>query len=334
MSLRNRNFLSTQDWSLEELEQVLESAARMKRREHGKPLAGKSLAMLFFNPSLRTRSSFELGMVQLGGHAIALAPGRDAWPMEARPGVVMDGEAEEHIQEAANVLSRYFDAIAVRSFPKFQDWNEDKQDRVLRAFVRWASRPVLNMETIVHPCQELALMLAIREKLGEPAKKNFLLTWTWHPKGLNTAVANSAALISSRFGMNLTILRPPGYDLDPMFMDQVRENVRSSGARLTVTDQIESAYAGADFVYAKSWGNLNYYGNWEEERKIREPLRHFIVDETKMARTNNAYFSHCLPMRRNVKVTDAVADGPRSLLYVEAENRLHVQKALLAEILG
>ncbi|MBI5368754.1 MAG: N-acetylornithine carbamoyltransferase [Planctomycetes bacterium] len=335
MNLKNRSFLSTQDWSLDELSHILDLAEKMKRSGHGRPLSGKSLAMLFFNPSLRTRSSFELGMYQLGGHAVCLAPGKDAWPLEPRPGVVMDGEAEEHVQEAAAVLSRFFDAISIRCFPKFQDWSEDRQDRMIRAFARWATKPIINMETIVHPCQELALMLSIKEKLGLPARKNFLLTWTYHPKGLNTAVANSAALIASRFGMNVTILRPSAdFDLDPMFMDQVKDNVKASGARLTVTDSIDGAYTGADFVYAKSWGAIKYFGRWEEEKKIREPLKHFIVDQKKMELTNDAYFSHCLPMRRNVKATDEVADSPRSLIHHEAENRIHVQKALLAEILG
>ncbi len=333
-SMKGRSFLSTQDWTREELGYVLDLATKMKREGHGKPLLGKAIALLFFNPSLRTRSSFELGMFQLGGHAVVLAPGKDAWPIEPREGVVMDGEAEEHMKEAAGVLSRFFDAIAIRCFPKFQDWEEDKKDVMLRSLVRWAKKPVINMETIVHPCQELALMQTIRERLGEPKKRKFVLTWTWHPKGLNTAVANSGLLISTRFGMDVTVLRPKGYDLDPMFMEAARRNVQESGGSLQVTDNIEEAYRGAEFVYAKSWGNLGYFGRWEEEKKVRADLKHFIVDKAKMSLTKSAFFSHCLPMRRNIKVTDEVADSPQSLIHEEAENRLHAQKALLACILG
>jgi len=135
-------------------------------------------------------------------------------------------------------------------------------------------------------------------------------------------------------GMNLTILRPPGYDLDPMFMDQARENARAQGGSVTVTDSVEEGYAGADFVYCKSWGNLAYFGKWEEEKKIREPYRHFIVDAKKMKLTNDAWVSHCLPMRRNVKMTDEVADSAKCLIIDEAENRLHAQRALLSMILG
>jgi len=334
MNLRGRSFLRTQDYTRDEIEGLLQLASDMKRKGHGKPLAGKSLACLFFNPSLRTRSSFDLAMYQLGGHAVALHPGRDAWAMEAREGVVMDGEAEEHLKEGTTVLSRYFDAIAVRSFPKFQNWTEEKKDPVLTAIAKWSSKPVLNMETIVHPCQELALALTLREHLQAPARKKFLLTWTYHPKPLNTAVANSAALIASKLGMDLTLLRPKGYDLDEGYMRDVAENARQQGGSVRVTDDIDAAYRGADFVYAKSWGSLGYYGRWEEEKPIREQLKHFIVDARKMALTNGAKFSHCLPLRRNVKATDEVVDAPYSVIYDEAENRLHTTKAVLASILG
>ncbi len=142
-------------------------AAAFKRARIGRELAGKSIALLFFNASMRTRTSFELGAFQLGGHAIVLAPGKDAWPIEFGTGTVMDGEEEEHVAEVARVLSRYVDLIGVRAFPKFQDWKVDRQDRVLNAFAKYASVPVINMETITHPCQELAHILALKEHLGD-----------------------------------------------------------------------------------------------------------------------------------------------------------------------
>jgi N-acetylornithine carbamoyltransferase len=334
MSLKGRNFLTTQDFSREDLEKVFATAVKQKK-SGWKPLPSKpKLALLFFNPSLRTRSSFELAAWQLGGHAVTLQPGKDAWPMEWREGIPMDGEAEEHVKDAARVLGRFFDAVCVRCFPKFQDWSVDRQDRMLHAIASYAGVPVINMETIVHPCQELALALTMKEKLKKTDGKKFLLTWTFHPKGLNTAVANSAALIATKMGMNLTVLRPPGYDLDPMFMKQARANARAQGGTVSVTDSIDEGYAGADMVYCKSWGNLNYFGNWEEERKLREPHRNFIVDAAKMKKTNDAFVSHCLPMRRNVKMTDEVADSARCLIIDEAENRLHGQRALLSHILA
>ena len=333
-----RHFISTLDWSRKELEDVLTKAADLKRRRRDerdrRPLAGRSIALVFMNPSLRTRTSFEVGIFELGGHAVVLEPGKGAWPIEFKDGVVMDGDAEEHIEEVARVLSRYCDMICVRAFPKFQRWEDDREDAVIQSFARYASVPVLNMETIVHPCQELALMLTLKERLGTTDGKKLLLTWTYHPKPLNTAVANSALVIAAKFGFDVTLLCPtPEYVLDARYMDAARAMTRENGRTLTVTHDVDAGYAGAHVVYAKSWGALPYFGRWEEERPVREAHRHFIVDAAKMAKTDDAFFSHCLPLRRNVKATDEVVRSKRSLVIEEAENRLHVQKALMARLL-
>ncbi|MEO8747414.1 MAG: N-acetylornithine carbamoyltransferase [Rhodanobacter sp.] len=333
MSLRH--FISTQDYSRGEIDALLAQAAEFKRSPGGRQLAGKSVALLFFNPSMRTRTSFELGTWQLGGHAIVLAPGKDAWPIEFEVGSVMDGDAEEHIVEVAQVLSRYVDLIAVRAFPKFQDWAVDRQDLVISAFARYATVPVINMETITHPCQELAHVLALQEHLGNLQHRKYVLTWTYHPKPLNTAVANSALLIATRMGMDVTLLCPaPEYVLDERYMGFGRLNAEQNGGSLRVSHDIEEAYRGADVVYAKSWGALPYFGKWEQEKPIREASRHFIVDEAKMALTNHGLFSHCLPLRRNIKATDAVMDSPACIAIDEAENRLHVQKAVMVSLLS
>jgi N-acetylornithine carbamoyltransferase len=330
-----QHFLNTQDWTRAGLDALLAEAARFKRTPAGDALKGRSIALVFFNPSLRTRTSFEIGAFQLGGHAVVLQPGKDAWPIEFDVGKVMDGEAEEHIAEVARVLSRYVDLIAVRAFPKFVDWAVDRQDRVLQGFARYATVPVINLETITHPCQELAHVMALQEHFGTPdlRGRKYVLTWTYHPKALNTAVANSALTIATRMGMDVTLLCPtPDYVLDERYMAWAAANVAESGGSLQVSHDIESAYAGADVVYAKSWGALPYFGRWDEERPIRERFRHFIVDERKMALTRDGVFSHCLPLRRNVKATDAVMDSPRCIAIDEAENRLHVQKAVMAAL--
>jgi N-acetylornithine carbamoyltransferase len=337
-----KHFLNTQDWSRSEIDALLARAAMFKRAPMGdgpggRPLEGKAIALVFFNPSLRTRTSFELGAFQLGGHAVVLQPGKDAWPIEFDLGTVMDGEAEEHIAEVAKVLSRYADMIGVRAFPKFVDWSQDRQDKVLRGFAQHATVPVINMETITHPCQELAHAQALQEHFGTPdlRGKKYVLTWTYHPKALNTAVANSALTIATRMGMDVTLLCPtPEYVLDERYMGWAAANVAENGGSLQVGHDIEAAYAGADVVYAKSWGALPYFGNWEAEKPIRDRFKHFIVDEAKMALTNDAVFSHCLPLRRNVKATDAVMDSPRCIAIDEAGNRLHVQKAVMAALAG
>lgn len=330
-----RHFLTTADWSREELGGLLDLAAELKNDPIRSDLRGKSIALMFLNPSMRTRTSFDLGMQQLGGIAIVLQPGKDAWGVEFEPGAVMEGEAEEHIAEVAGVLSRYCDLIGIRAFPKFQDWSKDREDGVIRSLARHSSVPVINMETIVHPCQELALMLTLRERLGEVRKRKFVLTWTWHPRPLNTAVANSALLIATKFGMDVTLLCPEeAYRLDPQFESAAQRFAAESGGSYRMTHDIESAYRDADVVYAKSWGALPFYGRPEEEWALRSKYRHFIVDEEKMALTNGGLFSHCLPLRRNVKATDGVMDADYCVAIDEAENRLHVQKAVMMRLLG
>lgn len=332
-----KHFLNTQDWSRPELDALLTQASLFKRNRLGDELKGRSIALVFFNPSMRTRTSFELGAFQLGGHAVVLQPGKDAWPIEFDLGTVMDGDTEEHIAEVARVLGRYVDLVGVRAFPKFVDWSVDREDAVLRSFAKYSPVPVINMETITHPCQELAHAMALQEHFGtqDLRGKKYVLTWTYHPKALNTAVANSALTIATRMGMDVTLLCPtPDYVLDERYMGWARDNIAESGGSLRVSHDIDSAYDGADIVYAKSWGALPYFGHWHDEKPIRDQFRHFIVDERKMALTNDGVFSHCLPLRRNVKATDAVMDSPNCIAIDEAENRLHVQKAVMAALVS
>jgi len=329
-----RHFLSTEDWSRSELQAMLDDAEALRRAPRSNALAGRRAALVFFNPSLRTRTSFQVAMLDLGGDAVVL-DAAGTWPLETQAGAIMDGDKEEHVKDAARVLSRYVDVICVRCFPKFQDWSIDREDRTINAFAEHAGVPVINMETIVHPCQELALMRAVQDRIGAPDGRKFLLTWTYHPKPLNSAVANSALLIAAKFGMDVTLLCPTAdYVLDDRFMAAARSDAAAQGGSIRVSHDIEEAYAGAHVVYAKSWGALPYFGNWEAEKPIRDAHKGFIVDETKMAMTDGAVFSHCLPMRRNVKASDAVADADYSMIIDEAENRLHVQKAILKRVLG
>lgn len=330
-----RHFLSTLDWSRAELEALLVDARALREAPFTEDLHRKTIALVFFNPSLRTRTSFEVGARQLGGHAVVLEPGKGAWPIAFDEGAVMDGDEEEHVAEVARVLSRYVDLIGVRAFPKFVDWNVDREDRVVRAFAAHATVPVINLETITHPCQELALAMALQDRLGTTDKKKFVLTWTYHPKPLNTAVANSALILATKLGFETTLLCPTAdYVLDRRYMDAAEGYAAQAGTSLRVTHDIDAAYAGADVVYAKSWGALPFFGKWDEERPIREASKHFIVDGEKMRKTNGAVFSHCLPLRRNVKATDEVVSAPYSLVIEEAENRLHVQKAVIRALLA
>ncbi|MBV9958556.1 MAG: acetylornithine carbamoyltransferase, partial [Acidobacteria bacterium] len=209
------HFLTTAGRTREELVALIEAALRFKRREdRTQPLAGQSVALVFFNPSLRTRASMQVGIYELGGHAVTLEPGGTSWTLEHTPGAVMDGDKTEHVAEFVRVLGRYCTAICVRTFAAMKNWEEERQDPVLNAFARYAEVPVINLESAMHhPCQALADMMTIREKLG-PKPKRVLLTWAWHPKPLPMAVPNSFALAAAQMGHQLTIAHPLHYELD------------------------------------------------------------------------------------------------------------------------
>lgn len=323
------HLLNTVGMSRKQIEQLLESAFRFKNGDdRSQPLAGKSVALVFFNPSLRTRASMQVGIYELGGNAVVLEPGGTSWTLEHRAGAVMDGDKTEHVAEFVRVLERYCVAIGVRTFAALKDWNEERTDSILSTCARYASVPIINLESAMHhPCQSLADMMTIREKLGR-GRKRVVLTWAWHPKPLPMAVPNSFALAAAQMGHDLVIAHPPGYELD-------EELLGAAGGNIQITNDIDEAFSGAEVIYAKSWGAKQFYSDAYRDLATRAPYRaKWIVDEEKMARTNDAIFMHCLPVRRNVIVTDGVIDSSASVVIDEAENRLHVQKAILASLLG
>jgi N-acetylornithine carbamoyltransferase len=322
------HLLNTIGMSREQPEQLIESALMFKNRaDFSKPLAGKSVALVFFNPSLRTCASMQVGIYELGGNAVVLEPGGTSWTLEHRAGAVMDGDKTEHVAEFVRVLERYCVAIGVRTFAALKDWNEERTDPVLNSFARYASVPIINLESAMHhPCQSLADMMTIRQKLGT-GRKRVVLTWAWHPKALPMAVPNSFALAAAQMGHDLVIAHPPGYELDEELIEHL--------GGVEITNDIEAAFSGAEVIYAKSWGAKQFYGNTDRDLATRAQYRDkWIVDEANMARTNDAIFMHCLPVRRNVIVTDGVLDSNSSVVIDEAENRLHVQKAIINEYIS
>lgn len=332
-----RHLIGTDEWPDDEISTILTRAGELKAGATGASFAGKSLIMVFFNSSLRTRTSFEVAMARHGGHAVVLEPGRGAWAIETRPGVVMDGEAVEHMVEAARVLGRYGEAVAVRAFPTADTWDEAKKDDVVRGFAEHSGVPTINMESARrHPCQGLADALTIQQAFGErPAGRRFVLGWSWHPRPLPTAVPVSAALAAARLGMEVVVARPQGYDLDPDDMAAIETVAARNGGAVEVTDDLDGAIAGGDVVYAKSWGSLGAFGDVEAEGRWRSPHRGWRIDEQRMSSTRDGQgiFLHCLPVRRNVVVTDGVLDGRWSRVTDQAENRLHVQRAVLESLL-
>ena len=331
-----KHFLTTGDLSRDSLNALIDSALELKhaRTVRNESLGGNSVALVFFNPSLRTRASMQIGIQELGGNAIVLEPGGTSWTIEHRDGQVMDGDKTEHVAEFVRVLGRYCVGIGVRTFAAMKDWNEERTDPILNAFAKHSTVPIVNLESAMHhPCQSMADMMTIREKLGQ-GRKRVLMTWAWHPKPLPMAVPNSFALAATQMGHDLVIAHPPGYELDDELKTSVLLQARKSGGNVEVVNDIDASFDGAEVVYAKSWGGKQFYGAPEKDIAHRADFRQqWIVDEKKMARTNQAIFMHCLPVRRNVIVTDGVIDSPASVVIDEAENRLHVQKAILLELL-
>lgn len=329
-----RNFLSTAEYNRGQLESLIQAAAEYKRRERNdRPLAGKSVALVFFNPSLRTRASMQVGIFELGGNPVILEPGSTSWTLELQEGAVMVGDKTEHLKEFVRVLERYVSAIGVRSFAELSDWYIERKDPILNAFAEYAAVPVINLESAMHhPCQALADMMTIREKVGSE-KKKVLLTWAWHPKPLPMAVPNSFALAAAQFGHDLRVAHPAGYELDDELVKQIELHAAANGGSVEFMHNVYEAFDDVDVVYAKSWGSKTFYGAAGTDIAFRADMRNaWTVDEEKMSRTRSAIFMHCLPVRRNVIVTDAVIDSANSVVIDEAENRLHVQKAILAEL--
>jgi len=342
MNLKGKHFYNTADFSQKEINYLIDLALKMKKVQFKKSLSGKSLAMLFFNPSLRTRLSFMMAMEKLGGVGLDF-PIKEGYTFEFKEGTIMNQKTIEHVKDAAKVISKYSDAIAIRSSDlitsnsesvKVSSWDKLKQDTVLKSFMKYSQVPVINMESnVYHPCQELGDAMTIKEKLGNPKKKKYVLTWVYHPKALPMATPNSQLLSACDLGMNVVVVHPKGWELDKGILKVMEQKAKKAGGNFQVSHSQKEAFKEADVICVKSWGALKFYGNWEKEKKIREQHKDWIVTQEKMVKTNNAIFMHCLPVRRNVEVTDEVIDSKNSVVIDEAENRMWAQMAILRSLI-
>lgn len=335
--LKGHSFLSTAQFAPGQLHEFVEIALKQKRGliPYGQPLAGKTVALVFFNPSLRTRVSMSTAISQLGGTPIVLDVGKGVWDLEYRDQIVMDGNRPEHVRDAVPLLGSYCDLIGVRCFPGLQDYAEDKAEPILSAFNKLSPAPVINLESSLHhPCQALADMLTIRETFGTKKPKKVVLHWSYHPKPLPLAVGNSFALAATQMGYDVTVVNPPEYNLPADFASTLEVAAKANGGKLTMTNDREAGLKDADVIYAKSWVSPQFYGEADAEKAVREQYKNWIVDDEVTKLAPQSHFMHCLPVRRNIEVTDSVIDGPRSLTQKEGQNRLHAQKTLICGILG
>lgn len=321
--LKGRDFLSTQDWSVEELETLFRLAAELKQAKqegrYERLLDMKTLYMIFFDSSTRTRNSFETGMTQLGGHAIYLSPDK----MQISHG--------ENAKDTANVLSRYGEAIAIRHC-LYGEGNA-----YLNELAEHADVPVLSMQCdVYHPCQILADYLTIRENFTDTRGLKLGVAWTSAPNYVRPlSVPQSLILMMPRFGIDVTLAYPPEFRLMPEIEEQARANAEAGGASFEITHEFESAFEGADVVVPKSWGPLLTTQDTAEGLELIEKYPEWRCTSEHMALgRDEMIYMHPLPADRGREVTNEVIDGPQSVVYDEAENRLHVQKALMALTMG
>ncbi len=318
--LRGRDLITTQEWTRDEIDTLLDVAWDLKRRRAtGEPhalLRDRVLAMLFFFSSTRTRISFEAGMAQLGGHAQFI---------ESQTTQISHGDTAKEIGE---IVGRYCDGIAIRQC----DWNFG--NRYIREVADASRVPVLNMQCdVYHPFQILADLMTIMERFGRDLRgRTMNVSWAYaasYQKPIS--VPQSLILLMSRFGMNLRLTHPPEYRLMPDVLQQAQDNVRRHGGSLELSDDFDAGFREADILYPKSWGALLTTDDDGESARIGRQYTDWITDGRRMALAReHAVYMHCLPADRNIEVTDEVIDGPQSIVYDEAENRLHVQKAAMA----
>jgi N-acetylornithine carbamoyltransferase len=311
--------ITTQEWTKDELDTVIDIALDLKKRralgEEHSLLRDKVLAMLFFFSSTRTRASFEAGMAQLGGHAMFL---------DSTATQIGHGDTWKEIGE---ILGRYDDGIAIRQV----DW--EIGNKYIRAVAEASRTPVLNMQCDwYHPFQALADLLTVIEKKGDPRKLTVNVSYAYAASYQKpVSVAQSEILLMTRYGANVRLTRPPEFKLQPEVITQAEENARKYHGSFEIIEDFEEGMAGADVVYAKSWGSMLTTSDHDESAKISEKYTDWIVDERRMAMADeDAIYMHPLPADRNIEVTDAVIDGPHSVVFDQAENRLHVQKAVMA----
>jgi N-acetylornithine carbamoyltransferase len=325
-----KSFLTLRDFAPAEVRDLLALAARLERSPEPAAAAGRILGLLFFNPSLRTLASFQAGMARLGGSSFVINPGQGSWGLETRDGAVMGGDKQEHVREAIPVLASYADALGIRSFASGTDLAADLEDRDFRRLASLARVPVVNLESAIdHPCQALADWKTM-DDLSIPGAGKFVLSWANHPKPLPLAVPAAAAQMAALRGMEVVVLRPDVYALPEAVVDRARAAAAASGGSLRETADRTEALAGAHVVYAQSWASAAHYGDGDVERELRAGLADWCVDEPWFATAQaDCRFMHCLPVRRNVVVADAVLDGPRSVVIEQARNRMWAQMAVL-----
>ena len=328
-------FLDLADFTRSEVEDLIGLANHLQSHPEPSALQGKSLGLVFLNPSLRTLASFQAGMARLGGTSFVITPGQGTWGLETRLGVRMDGSAAEHIREGLPVLASFCDALAIRAFADGKDLAADCADTTFKAMAALVDKPFINLESAInHPCQALADWKTLNDLSIAPRSK-FVLSWAPHPRALPLAVPAAALHMAALRGHDVVVARPDGFALPAAIMARARVAAAQSGGSVTETTDRTDAMQGAQILYAKEWGCTSAYGDAAVDAALRATLGDWqVTAETFVGATADCRLMHCLPVRRNVAVADEVLDGPRSVVLQEAHNRLVVQMAVLHRLLA
>jgi N-acetylornithine carbamoyltransferase len=331
-----KDFHDLGDLETGQIEALLELAGRLERHPEPRALEGKVLALLFLSPSLRTLASFQAAMVRLGGGAFVISPDMSIHGIETRPGIVMDGVAAEHIREAVPVIASYGDAMGIRAFAERRSLEDDLADREYHQMRALVNVPLINMESAIqHPCQNLADWKTLDETGIARNGGRFVLSWAYHPRALPLAVPASTLQMAAMRGMDVTVLRPEGFELPESIMSRARQAAERAGGSVRETDDRADALEGAHVIYAKSWSSTRHYGDKLGDEKLRMQHMDWCVDDPWFETTaEDCRFMHCLPVRRGVVVADRVLDGPRSIVIREARNRMYAQMAVLHTMLA
>ena len=324
------------DFSNDEITALLELATKLDKYPEPEALRGKVLSLLFLSPSLRTLASFQAAMTRLGGGSFVISPDMSIHGLETRPGIVMDGVAAEHIREAVPVIASYGDAIGIRAFAQRKSIEDDLAETEFTALTDLIDTPYINMESAMgHPCQNLADWKTLDDFAVPANKGKFVLSWAYHPKALPLAVPASTLYMAARRGMDVTVLRPEGFELPKAVMDRSRNAANAAGGSVRESTDRAEAMEGAHIIYAKSWSSTRHYGDKIADQNLRKDLDHWCVDEPWFENAlDDCRFMHCLPVRRGVVVSEPVLDGPRSIVLHEARNRMLAQMAVLHQMLG
>jgi len=329
-------FCDLADFSVDELRALLELAGKLEREPEPRALQGKVLALLFLNPSLRTLTSFQAAMVRLGGSSFVVSPEMSIHRLEYRNGIVMDGVAAEHIREAVPVIASYGHALGIRVLAERHSLEQDLADRQFRELAAQVDVPLINMESAVnHPCQGLADWKTLDE-LGIPGNGGrFVLSWVYHPEPLPFSVPAAILHMAGMRGMDVVVLRPPGFELPDSIMKKARDAAERTGGSISETSDRREAMQGAHVVYAKSWSSTRHYENRRADETLRREHMKWCIAENWFDNARaDCRFMHCLPVRRGVEVDDGILDGPRSIVIKEARNRMVAQMAVLHQMLG